>query len=123
MGAEDRYDLQLGDVALQQQEVEEQSSAELTHTPESGTSVSETTLSSTLEQSSSAEPSSTPQQPPGAVGGVNIPPLSTEGDDGEGEGEGETDEREEYLDRVESRLRRLGMKFAMDTDEEDEEVR
>ena len=58
----------------------------------------------------------------GAVGGVHqpLPPhlhnvLPPE--------LGETEERDEYLDRVEARLRRLGMKFFMDTDEEDEDVR
>lgn len=125
MGAEDRYDLQLGDTTQQRESEEEgQGSVEPPHTLESGPTASGGTLSSAVEQSGSAQPTSNPQ-PPGAVGGLSVPHLSTEGegdDGGEGEGEGETDEREEYLDRVESRLRRLGMKFAMDTDEEDEEV-
>ena len=120
MGAEDRYDLQLGDTVQQQDEEEEgQGSAELPQTLEPRPTASGGTLSSAAEQ-----PTSNPQ-PPGAVGGLSLPHLSTEGegdDVGDGDGEGETDEREEYLDRVESRLRRLGMKFAMDTDEEDEEV-
>ena len=126
MGAEDRYDLQLGDTTQQQEDEEqEQSSTKPAHTPDSGPTASGSTLLTTMELSGGGEQPMSNTQPSGAVGGLHVPHLSTEGeseDVGEGEGEGETEEREEYLDRVESRLRRLGMKFAMDTDEEDEEV-
>ena len=126
MGAEDRYDLQLGDTTQQQEDEEqEQSSTKPAHTPDSRPTVSGNALLTAMESSGGGEQPLSNTQPSGAVGGLHVPHLSTEGeseDVGEGEGEGETEEREEYLDRVESRLRRLGMKFAMDTDEEDEEV-
>ena len=107
MGAEDRYDLQL---ATSEQE------------PSVQTQQAEQTSSDVTNESNSDQSTQTLTTPRGAEGGVHLPlpphlpnVLPPE--------LGESEERDEYLDRVEARLRRLGMKFFMDTDEEDDDVR
>ena len=144
MGAEDKYDLQLVEESLREgsQELEESSGeveppsvgATPTVTQQSRGTISSDTQSNPhlvssdnmLVEASLQDPLNPINLPlpPGAVGGEYLPPdLGLPVPDQEYLRDVDHEEREEYLDRWEARLRKLGMKLFMeaDNDEEDEE--